>query len=181
MKAPRIVLVLALVAAVPVARAAPAPAACSAKPDIRNLMSVSEYTKSGLDKLSQKELDQLNAWLVNYTNTLCGKHSTARSAANGTTPAGTSAGAGQADQSSSFGKTEEDSNTTDRIVSHINGVFHGWTGNTRFHLANGQIWVQAGPGYYETTIKNPKVVIKKLLIGYILEVNSKEVFVRRIR
>jgi hypothetical protein len=133
-------------------------------------MTVNQYTQSGLDKLSEKELRQLNAWLAQYTQSICGTGSTQPTAS--TT---------QGNAGASFGKDRDDVNTTTRITSHIAGIFHGWTGNTRFRLTNGQTWVQAGPGYYQTTMKNPKVIIKKLLIGYILEVNGKEVFVRRIR
>ncbi len=170
MQAPRILILAALFASgTALAAQAPSPA-CSQTPDIRNLMSVNQYTKSGLDKLSEKELNQLNAWLAEYTHSICGT-SGARTTANA--PKTQS-------EASSFGKPPEEVNTTNRIVSHIDGVFHGWTGNTRFQLTNGQTWVQAGPGYYRTTMKSPKVIIKKLLIGYILEVNGKEVFVRRI-
>jgi len=134
------------------------------------MMTVNQYTRSGLDKLSEKELSQLNAWLAQYTQSICGANSNAPATASTAKSA-----------SASFGKSQEEVNTTSRIVSHIDGVFHGWTGNTRFQLTNGQTWIQAGPGYYRTTMKSPKVIIKKLLIGYILEVNDKEVFVRRIQ
>ena len=169
MQAPRMLIVAAILAT-GTAMAAPSPSpACSQTPDVRNLMTVTQYTKSGLDKLSEKELNQLNAWLTQYTRSICGTgstHATANTTGN--------------NPEASFGSPPKETNTTTRIVSHINGVFHGWTGNTRFQLANGQIWVQAGPGYYRTTMKSPKVTIKKLLIGYILEVDGKEVFVRRI-
>ena len=171
MHAPRM-LVVAVFLASGTAVAAPSPSssACGQRPDIRNLMTVNKYTQSGLDKLTEKELTQLNAWLAQYTRSICGSNSTQATASET-----------KNNGKSSFGKSQEEVNTTSRIISHINGVFHGWTGNTRFRLTNGQTWVQAGPGYYQTTIKNPKVIIKKLLIGYILEVNGKEVFVRRIQ
>ncbi len=172
MHAPRM-LAVAMILASGTAVAAPSSSpssACTQKPDIRNLMTVNQYTKSGLDKLSEKELNQLNAWLAQYTQSICGKSSTQ-----------TTASTTKSNAEASFGKNQQEIDTSHRIVSHIQGVFHGWTGNTSFHLTNGQTWVQAGPGYYQTTMKNPKVIIKKLLIGYILEVNGKEVFVRRIR
>lgn len=171
MKFPRIIVLLAL--SLPIsAWAAPAQPACDQTPDIRNLMSVREYTQSGLDKLTQKQLQALNAWLEDYRKALCSPSGKSEEAPAEQPPSATK----------DFGKEPKEVNTTDRIVSHIAGDFHGWTGQTRFKLTNGQIWIQAGPGYYETDLKNPKVVIKKLLIGYILQVNGngKEVFVRRI-
>lgn len=185
MKIPRTLplIALALASSAWAKPAVPAPAtspACVQKPDIRNLMTVNEYIKTGLDKLSQKQLANLNAWLVRYTRSICGP-STHKTNTNANTNSA-SVPAPQAKQNNaSFGMTEQHVNTTKRIVSHIDGVFHGWTGNTRFKLTNGQVWVQAGPGYYETTMKSPKVTIKKLLIGYILQVRGKEVFVRRVR
>lgn len=152
---------------------APSPA-CVRKPDIRNLMTVNEYTRSGLDKLSQKQLDNLNAWLAHYTRSICNP-------ADANSRGAAVPKAGPMQNNASPSKQAQNTNTSDKIVSHIDGVFHGWTGNTRFRLTNGQIWVQAGPGYYETSMKSPKVTIKKLLIGYILEVRGKEVFVRRVR
>jgi len=136
-------------------------------------MTVNQYSQSGLDKLTDKELNQLNAWLAQYTRSICGT--------NGAGQPATNAPEGSSNSSDSFGQSPEPISSANRIVSHIAGVFHGWTGNTRFQLTNGQIWIQAGPGYYRTTMKSPKVTIKKLLIGYILEVDGKEVFVRRIR
>lgn len=82
-----------------------------------------------------------------------------------------------------FGKPPPKPKTSDRIESRITGDFYGWTGNTVFKLENGQVWQQAGPGYFRIHLKSPKVVVKKLLIGYVLLVEgySKEVFVRRVQ
>lgn len=175
MKSPRIMLLLGLGLSAPAWAASPQPACTQKAPDVRNLMSVNEYTKAGLDKLTKQQVDALNAWLAKYTHSLC-------PSASPNSPMVPSK-ATTAPAANNFGQPPKEVNTTDRIVSHIAGEFHGWTGQTRFRLTNGQIWVQAGPGYYETNMKSPKVVIKKLLIGYILQVNGngKEVFVRRIR
>lgn len=82
-----------------------------------------------------------------------------------------------------FGAPPQQRKVPNKIESRIIGEFHGWTGDTVFKLENGQVWKQAGPGFFETDLKNPKVTIKKLLIGYVLLVDgyAKEVFVRRIQ
>ncbi len=172
MKFPRIVLLLALSISAPAWAAATQPSCAQQTPDVRNLMSVNEYTKSGLDKLTQQQVGALNAWLAKYTHSVCS--TTAKSPSVAT--------AEPTSTEKNFGKPPEEFSTANRIASHIAGEFRGWTGETQFHLTNGQIWVQSGPGYYETNIKNPRVIIKKLLIGYILQINGngKEVFVRRI-
>jgi hypothetical protein len=169
----KIVLFLVLSMSAPAWAAATQPSCAQQTPDIRNLMSVNEYTKSGLDKLTTQQVAALNAWLTKYTHSICSPTSKPPSVAT----------AGLISTEKNFGKPPEEVSTTNRIVSHIAGEFHGWTGETQFHLTNGQVWIQAGPGYYETNMKDPKVVIKKLLIGYILQINGngKEVFVRRIR
>jgi biotin carboxyl carrier protein len=81
-----------------------------------------------------------------------------------------------------FGKPAPAPKNGDRIESRITGDFYGWTGNTVFRLENGQVWKQAGPGYFRVHLENPKIVVKKLLIGYVLMVDgyAKEVFVRRV-
>ncbi|MDN5863752.1 MAG: hypothetical protein L0I62_00825 [Gammaproteobacteria bacterium] len=168
-------------------------------------MTVSEFQEAGLDKLDQKQLEALNAWLSRYVQTLCsasaaeatqpapkpaatplatvpGKAVPTQSAStDGKTPAPTPSSADIA----AFGAPEHSNGAgLDRIESRIVGVFHGWTGNTVFQLANGQVWKQAGPGYFRIDLQNPKVTIKKLLIGYVLFVqdySAREVFVRRIR
>jgi hypothetical protein len=69
------------------------------------------------------------------------------------------------------------------IRSRIDGVFQGWSGNTRFHLTNGQTWVQSGTGYFRIPkLIDPQVKIKKLLVGYVLEVRGygEQVFVTRV-
>lgn len=173
MKSPRIILLLTLLSLSAPVWAGPMQPSCVQHPDIRNLMSVSEYTRSGLDKLSKQQVDALNTWLAKYTHSICPTSAKPEMAPSKATTASSAR---------NFGNPPREVSTTDRIVSHIAGEFHGWTGQTKFRLSNGQVWIQAGPGYYETDMKSPKVVIKKLLIGYILQVNGngKEVFVRRI-
>lgn len=157
--------------------------ACPRQIDVRNLMTVSEFQKTGLDRLTQAQLTAFNAWLNHYAQNLCtglllrgpspaptGMHApSTKSAATGVAP--------------TFGKPQNPLQSPNRIESRIVGEFHGWNGGTTFHLANGQTWKQAGPGYFRINLKKPKVLIKKLLFGYVLLVEGygKEVFVRRIR
>jgi len=150
-------------------------------------MTVSQYDRAGLDKLSKAQITALNAWLSDYIHGLCTQPSKAKSA--GAAPPGGNAGArakakaSAAAAAAAFGKPKPSPTANkSRIESHIAGEFHGWTGDTVFRLTNGQVWKQAGPGYFQTDLKRPRVVIKKLLIGYVLKVDGygKEVFVRRI-
>ncbi|MGH8160725.1 MAG: hypothetical protein ACRESR_00960 [Gammaproteobacteria bacterium] len=204
-------LIFTLAASVAVTPALAATTQCPASVDVRNLMTVTQYNRAGLNKLDKKQLAALNAWLSRYIEKLCSEHAVGvpppppRNTSTGVGTGSTNAGSkppsappeqtrkaqGQAAstatntaQASNFGNPpKSEQQESNRVESRIVGEFHGWTGNTIFRLENGQIWKQAGPGFFRINLKNPKVVIKKLLIGYVLKVNGygKEVFVRRIR
>ena len=63
----------------------------------------------------------------------------------------------------SFGQERRDEPQT--ISSHIAGVFEGWGPNSRIKLANGQVWqvVDGSDGVY--FLQNPKVTVKRALMG----------------
>lgn len=177
------------------------PQNCPQSVDVRDLMTVTQFTSAGLDKLTKQQLAALNAWLSEYLAGICSPPpsapqkalpSSSTVSASPLSEGGKAAAGHQAQPSTSsgaavaaFGAPPEQPppSTPNQIESRIVGDFHGWTGDTIFRLENGQVWKQAGPGYFETNLKNPKVEIKKLMIGYVLIVDgySKEVFVRRIR
>lgn len=208
MTAPRLVLFASLVFG-SIAFAGPAAAAtptqCPQQIDLRNLMTVTEFDRAGLNKLTTQQVEALNAWLSRYLRGLCKQAPPASGATPAIPPPAVKSGTGGAQTHrpsetggrrtatpgpssagvSSFGAPPErkKNRAPGRIESRIIGQFHGWTGDTVFRLENGQVWKQAGPGYFQVDLKNPKVTIKKLLIGYVLLVDgyAKEVFVRRIR
>ena len=47
----------------------------------------------------------------------------------------------------------------DIIDTRIDGEFHGWSGNTLFAFANGQIWQQCSYALVRHYAHSPKVVI----------------------
>jgi hypothetical protein len=51
------------------------------------------------------------------------------------------------------------SESFDIFESKIEGEFHGWSGNTLFALANGQIWQQSSYALTRHFAHSPKVVI----------------------
>lgn len=185
----------ALLGAASAARGA-APPKCPQHVDVRNLMTVTQFYAAGLDKLSGAQVAALNQWLRDYVQRLCAAPSVTTQRGSPAVPStglGTPAPAARVHTAApvpasnaiaEFGAPPEPQGTVPtQIESRIIGDFHGWTGDTIFRLENGQIWEQAGPGYFETNLRNPKVKIKKLLIGYVLIVDgyAKEVFVRRIQ
>ncbi len=68
------------------------------------------------------------------------------------------------------------------IETNIDGAFNGWSGQTTFKLANGQIWKQSKDGVKYASLFNPKVTIYKVLFGYKMKVDGVDdtVFVERI-
>ncbi|MGH8225839.1 MAG: hypothetical protein ACRER1_06780 [Gammaproteobacteria bacterium] len=194
--------------------AGPAGAApqCPHQVDVRNLMTVTEFDRAGLDKLDKQQLAALNAWLSRYLQSLCTTQAGSDTKAGASTPPPPVPGikaapAGQASppvqttppvkspghtttpgpssaELAAFGSPPQKIKEPGRIESRLVGEFHGWSGDTIFRLENGQVWKQAGPGYFRTDLKNPQVTIKKLLFGYVMVVKgyeSKEIFVRRIQ
>jgi len=74
--------------------------------------------------------------------------------------------------------------TPEQITSSIVGKFNGWSGKTKFTLANGQIWQQTNPGKMVFKATAPAVTISKGVFGsYRMAVAglNKRVSVQRIK
>jgi hypothetical protein len=116
-------------------------------------MTGKEFSAAGLDKLSQSELDSLNAWIR--------ARSLATLATRKSTPAD-SDNPGDDDQ----GEESEEEQERTTITSNLDGKFVGWDGQTTFKLKNGQVWVQSDKDkFYTKEIKNPAVVIEPGMFG----------------
>lgn len=156
--------------------------------DVRNFMTVNQYHQSGLENLSPSELTTLNNWFTRYLRSQPQTPNTSQPVTPVAAPQAAAATAASASAGGEFG-TEgmapgQNTETPKRVESRIVGEFTGWNGNTVFKLENGQVWQQAATGYFTNVrLKNPKVVIKKLLFGYLLTLpgQGETVFVRRIK
>lgn len=122
---------------------------------IADLMTASQFRDAGLTKLTPQELEALDSWLNGYL---------LRAIARLNAPA----------------KTSE---TADVIESQIAGEFHGWSGETIFKLANGQIWQQAEYDYDYEYDYDPDVTIYKTPSGYKMQVKGVDdtILVKRIK
>lgn len=163
-----------------VAFAADAPAP---KPvDVRDLMSVSQFHQAGLDKLSPDELQALNAWLDKYAHPVNPAVQSPTPAAALTPVPAPAAATGAVAFGGEMLPQPKSADVPDVLKTRILGEFDGWTGDTIFKLENGQVWVQAAPGTYETHLENPQITIKKMLVGYLLTIPGQggTVFVKRI-
>ncbi|MFK8042824.1 hypothetical protein [Congregibacter sp.] len=111
-------------------------------PGFKKLMTVEEFEGTGLNKLSGKELDALNEWLIRYT-------------------------AGEAQVLQATSEAVREAERSYEVESRITGDFSGWTGKTVFRLENGQVWRQRLSGRYPYRgPANPKVVISKNWAGF---------------
>lgn len=107
-------------------------------PSIKKLMTTEEFRSSGLEQLTKMEIEALNAWLVRYTASDAKLLLDNRSV-----------------------KEEEGKERT----STIKGEFTGWSGKTRFYLANGEVWEQRQHGLWKTNLVNPEILIYKNIFG----------------
>ncbi len=110
-------------------------------PGVQELMSEQEYRDAGLQKLSPAEREALNEWLIRYT-------------------------AWEAPQlrkdSDAVKAIERDTGLT----AHVKPPFSGWTGKTRFHLDNGEVWQQRISGRFYYRGEETKVVIRRNSFGF---------------
>ena len=114
-------------------------------------MTGSEYSASGLDKLTPEELAALNNWIRNRSvATLDLPRS------GGTVPSGSD----QPDQRGFENKAIADMDDAP-VKSRIKGNFSGWDGSTVFVLENGMIWEQDdNDKFYIGEVANPEITIE---------------------
>lgn len=126
-------------------------------PGIEELMTEEEREASGVNDLTRRQVEALNAWLIRYT-------------AN-------EAPVLQVENEEVIEVVKQG------MTSKIVGEFTGWSGKTRFVLENGQVFEQRRPGRWKITLSNPEVHISQNLMGaYEMEVVSegKSIGVRRL-
>ena len=107
---------------------------------LRKMMTAEEFTKTGLDNLSEQELKLLDRWFLKFL----------------------------AHDSQQMVKSDEKilKLQNEGVRRHIVGHFSGWTGKTVFRLDNGEIWKQRLSSRYAISLENPEVEIKKNLFGF---------------
>ena len=113
--------------------------------DVQKLMTVAEFRQTGLQKLSPEETDALNAWLSRFAMKVYGSASQA---------------------------TDAPPSAPAVVETQIEGEFEGWSGNTVFKLANGQIWQQASYAYTYHYAYRPNVLIYKAGAVYQMKVDG---------
>lgn len=149
------------------------PRAKSSKRDTRvlqDMMTATEFSAAGLEKLSSEELKNLNAWLQGYRQTAETK--AAEKAAEKATAEATQKAA------------TESRAKLDKILSRVDGEFTGLTGNTVIKLEDGSVWKQANK---EDRLRaqvtyHPPVAVMHGVFGYKMRVvGTGEFYVNPVR
>jgi hypothetical protein len=128
-------------------------------------MTGREFMASGLNKLSQEELDTLNEWIRAHSlGTLDAPRAAAATAGAAATVATPKSEVAGGDRRGLASDPEEKDTTP--IRSRILGEFNGWDGQTIFKLENGMIWVQDDRDkFYVKDLENPVAVIEPGMFG----------------
>jgi len=120
---------------------------------IQEMMSPGEFKAAGLNKLSQEELQKLNAWLQGYRDV--------------TEKAATKKATAVASRTK-----------LDLLVSRVDGTFNGLTGRTVIRLEDGTVWKQANAEdrYRPRVTDHPAAVVIHGIFGYKMQVEGTQEF-----
>lgn len=142
---------------------------------LADIMSEAEMSRMGLDALSPEQQEMLFQWISEQGSDVRPRAATtdpvsaavpapppeAAPAAVPSAPA-TPAAVAITAPADNFGKSTP---VPDQMRSHIPGQFEGWSGDTVFNLANGQIWRQRYATRWTTEMTDPEVIITRHLFG----------------
>lgn len=164
-------------------------------PGVESLMNVEEQRAAGLDELTPRQIEALNAWIERYAAgqitapsiavpSIAAPSISAPSTVTAVNP--TTNSPAQAPSVAPAAPVDTFKKAPDKIdfISRINGNFEGWSGRTRFTLENGQVWEQRRGGRWKVSLVNPEVHIKQNFMGaFEMEVLSegRSIGVRRIK
>jgi len=141
---------------------------------IQELMTPDEFKAAGLDKLSEDELEHLDAWLQGY---------------RATTEKKASAQAEEKASEEIKKATEQASKRApkvlvNRVVSRVDGTFSGLTGRTVIKLEDGTVWKQANidDRYHPQVTDHPLVSVSHSPFGYKMRIEgTPEFYVNPVR
>ena len=123
-------------------------------------MTGNEFKETGLGKLTDQELANLNDWLRSHSVATLENASTRSSA-------GAASASATEDTRGLKNQNKDDDELGKVINSSIVGTFDGWDRKgTLFKLANGMIWQQTeNDTFFVKAVQNPEVTITRGLMG----------------
>src|SRR2546430_429657 len=134
---------------------------------VEETMRPEEFKAAGLDKLSEDELQHLDAWLKGY------RQSTQKKAAE------QAQAKAEVEIKKATEKATEEANKTartklDSLASRVDGSIDGLKGHTQIRLEEGTVWKQGNPdAHYRATVHDhPAAVVLHTTFGYKMRVEG---------
>jgi predicted ribosome quality control (RQC) complex YloA/Tae2 family protein len=148
-------------------------AASSEKPAAKSLeetMRPEEFKAAGLDKLSEDELQHLDAYLQGYRESAKKKATQKAQEEAQTEIQKANEKAEKAEQATQEAKKEAASSRTklDQLVSRVDGSIDGVKGRAIIRLEDGTVWKQVNPDdkYVATVTDRPAATVMHTTFGY---------------
>lgn len=141
---------------------------------VQELMTPDEFKAAGLDKLSEDELQHLDAWLQGYRQTA--EKRVSEQAEKKATE--------EIKKATEQAKVRAPKLMVDKVVSRIDGNFTGLTGHTVMKLEDGTVWKQANQDdrYQSQVTDHPLVLVSHSPFGYKMRVEGMpEFYVNPVR
>jgi len=141
---------------------------------VQELMTPDEFKAAGLDKLSEDELQHLDAWLQGYRQT------TEKRVSEQVEKKATE----EIKKATEQAKARAPRLLAERVVSRVDGTLGGLTGNTVIKLEDGTVWKQANHDdrYHPVVTDHPMVSVSHSAFGYKMRVEGMpEFYVNPVR
>jgi outer membrane biosynthesis protein TonB len=132
---------------------------------LEETMRPAEFKSAGLDKLSEDELQHLDAWLQGY------RHSTEKKANEQAQAKANEQVKKVTEQAAARVATTQ---KLDSLVSRVDGSFQGLKGRTVIKLEDGSVWKQANAddNYRMTATDRPVAVVLHTTFGYKMRIEG---------
>jgi len=141
---------------------------------VQELMTPDEFKAAGLDKLSEDELQHLDAWLQGYRQT------TEKRVSEQVEKKATE----EIKKATEQAKARAPKLMVQRVVSRVDGTLTGLTGRTLIKLEDGTVWKQANHDdrYQPIVTDHPMVSVSHSAFGYKMRVEGMpEFYVNPVR
>ena len=141
---------------------------------VQELMTPDEFKAAGLDKLSEDELQHLDAWLQGYRQTA--EKRVSEQAEKKATE--------EIKKAKEEVKAQAPKLMVERVLSRVDGTFMGLTGRTVIKLEDGTVWKQANldDRYHSPVTDHPMVSVSHSAFGYKMRVEGMpEFYVNPVR
>lgn len=143
---------------------------------LEETMRPEEFKAAGLDKLSEDELQHLDAYLQGYRESAQKKATQKAKAEAQDEVKKANERADQAQKTTEEVKKEAASSRTklDQLVSRVDGSIDGIKGHTQIRLEDGSVWKQANADdHYRATVNDhPAAIVSHTWLGYKMQIEG---------